>query len=83
MTTDEAVTKLVAVCRRQHKALETERSYAGWLRRYCRFVVERRPAGDSAKRLEAFLTPLAHQDVSATTQKQAINALVLFYNDLI
>ncbi len=79
MKTEEAVQKLIGVCRRQHKALETERSYSGWLRRYCRFVIDQRPAGGSVQRVEAFLTQLARQDVSASTQNQAFNALVFFY----
>lgn len=83
MKTGEAVEKLIEVCRRQHKALETERSYAAWLRRFCRFVIERKPEGDSAQMVEAFLTQLAKQDVSASTQNQAFNALVFFYKDVI
>lgn len=83
MTTDQAVEKLIGVARRQHKALETERSYAGWLRRYCRFVIERRPPGGSIQRVEAFLTQLAKQNVSASTQNQAFNALVFFYKDVL
>lgn len=83
MKTGEAVEKLIGVCRRQHKALETERSYAGWLRRYCRFVLEIQPPGGSVQRVEAFLTQLAKQDVSASTQNQAFNALVFFYKDVL
>jgi integron integrase len=83
MKTEEAVQNLIGVCRRQHKALETERSYAGWLRRYCRFIIERRPLGGSIQRVEAFLTQLAKQDVSASTQNQAFNALVFFYKDVL
>lgn len=83
MKIEEAVQKLIDVARRQHKALETERSYAGWLRRYCRFVIERRPPGGSVQRVEAFLTQLAKQDVSAATQNQAFNAVVFFYKDVL
>lgn len=83
MKADEAVAKLEAVCRRQHKSLQTERSYAGWLRRYGRFVIERRPAGGSIQRVEAFLSQLARQGVSASTQNQAFNALVFFYKDVL
>lgn len=83
MNTEQAVQRLIGVARRQHKALETERSYAGWLRRYCRFVLERSPAGGSVQRVEAFLTQLARQNVSASTQNQAFNALVFFYKDVI
>ena len=83
MKTEEAVQKLIGVARRQHKALETERSYANWLRRYCRFIIERKPSGGSVQRVEAFLTQLARQDVSASTQNQAFNALLFLYEKVL
>ena len=83
MTPSAAISKLIEVCRRQHKSLQTERSYAGWLRRYVRFITVRRPEGTSAQKVEAFLTQLAKQDVAASTQNQAFNALVFFYKDVV
>ena len=63
------------VIRRQHKALSTEESYIGWLRRYMK-ALRKMPEGlSSEKKLELFLTDLArHRDVSASTQNQAFNA---------
>jgi integron integrase len=68
------------VIRRQHKALSTEDCYVFWLRRYVHAL--RNIPGDlpSEKKLERFLTDLAvREDVAATTQNQAFNAVVFFY----
>lgn len=74
MKPNVAIERLVEVCRRQHKSLSTERTYALWLKDYIRFI-QRLPAGlASEKKLELFLTMLARQrDVSASTQNQAFN----------
>lgn len=67
--------------RRKHFALSTERSYADWLIRFMRYV-SKLPAGlSSEKKLEAFLTALAREEVSASTQNQAFNALLFFYRE--
>ena len=67
------------VIRRQHKALSTEESYIGWLRRYMK-ALRKMPEGlSSEKKLELFLTDLArYRDVSASTQNQAFNAIRFF-----
>jgi integron integrase len=71
------------VIRRQHKSLATEICYLGWLRRYFRFVFTQPPEKPSEKKFEAFLTMLARdQDVSASTQNQAFNAILFFYRDV-
>ena len=79
MTTEQAVQKLTDVIRRKHLALNTEHSYRAWLKRYCDFVPQL-PAGlSSEQKLERFLTALAKDDVSASTQNQAFNAIIFFY----
>lgn len=56
-----------------------------WVVRYSRFVSERCQAGNLAveTKLEMFLTQLARQEVSASTQNQAFNALIFFYREVI
>lgn len=67
--------------RRKHFALATEQAYAGWLSRFMRFL-RRLPVGlTSERKLEMFLTSLARDGVSASTQNQAFNALLFFYRD--
>jgi hypothetical protein len=72
------------VIRRQHKPLSTEDSYAFWLRRYMT-ALRKMPEGSSSEsKLERFLTKLALQrDVSASTQNQALNAILFFYREVL
>jgi site-specific recombinase XerD len=80
MNTSQAISGLRAVMRRQHKALSTEQSYIGWLRRYMTTLREMPEGLSSEKKLERFLTDLARRrSVSASTQNQALNAILFFY----
>lgn len=71
--------KLRQVIRLKHFALSTEESYTHWLSRFMRYVVKLPRGLSSEKKLEAFLTALARDEVSASTQNQAFNALLFFY----
>jgi len=82
MSTEEAVDRMSSVLRRKHLALATEQSYCGWLRRYCRFLHDVKPEGTTEQKMAAFLTQLAKQQVSASTQNQAFNAILFFYREV-
>ena len=72
------------VIRRQHKALSTEECYIFWLRRYMTALREMPEGLCSEEKLEQFLTGLARdRDVSASTQNQALNAILFFYRDVL
>jgi integron integrase len=84
MTNSQAIERLRQVLRRQHKALSTEDCYIFWVRRY--IVALRSVPKDlsSEKKLEHFLTRLAlRENVAASTQNQAFNAVVFFYKDVL
>lgn len=81
MNIKAAEEKLRGVIRRRHLAHSTEESYVQWLRRFARFVRERSPEGAPALKMERFLTQLARQNVSASSQNQAFNALLFFYRE--
>jgi len=84
MTRTQAFLKSRDTIRRKHLAISTERSYQGWLSRFIRYLADGHAKGlPSETKLEAFLTQLAHQDVSAATQNQAFNALVFFYKEVL
>ena len=83
MKTQEAINTLRDIVRRKHLSIETERSYAGWVARFARFIKERFPSGKPEQKMEAFLTQLARQDVSASTQNQAFCALLFFYREVL
>ena len=74
--------KLSDVIRRKHFALATERSYSAWLKRYCDYI-QRLPVHlSSEQKLERFLTALAKDNVAASTQNQAFNAIIFFYKEV-
>lgn len=74
-----------------HYAYRTEQSYRRWVERYLRFLREQnpdkkwvRPEDAGAKGIEVFLTHLATvRRVSASTQNQALNALVFLYKQVL
>ena len=69
--------------RSQRYALRTERVYLDWLRRFARFCIEHGKAPDSCQ-VRAFLEHLVlDRKVSASTQRQALNALAWFFEHLL
>ncbi|HEY5913036.1 MAG TPA: site-specific integrase [Verrucomicrobiae bacterium] len=84
MKTEEAIQRAREVIRRQHKALATEDTYLFCLRRYIKALRAMSPELPSEKKLERFLTDLARsREVSASTQNQALNAVLFFYRDVL
>lgn len=72
------------VARVRHLSYSTEQCYAYWIERFIRFHGIRHPNTMAAPEVEAFLTNLAVDGhVAASTQNQALNALVFFYRDVL
>jgi integron integrase len=72
------------VLRVRHYALRTEECYAQWITRFIRFHHQRHPREMGAAEVEQFLTHLAVDGhVSASTQNQALNALVFLYQQVL
>jgi integron integrase len=67
--------------RRKHYAVSTEDTYASWLVRFIKYLDKLPHGWISDQKLKAFLTALARDEVSASTQNQAFNALLFFYRD--
>ena len=68
----------------KHYSHRTEENYVGWVRRYIRFHNDKHPQNMAEKEVEAFLTHLAVvEKVSASTQNQALCALVFTYRHLL
>lgn len=83
MTTQQAIQQTRDLMRLRHLSRATEESYCGWIARFARFVSERCPVGNAEMKMEAFLTQLAKQEVSASTQNQAFCALLFFYREVL
>lgn len=68
----------------KHYSLATERTYTQWVKRFIYFHQKRHPAEMGASEVEAFLSALATElDVSASTQNQAMHALLFLYKEVL
>lgn len=71
------------VLRFKHMAYKTEKSYIGWIRRYAYWCRDN-ARGSHEDKVRAFLTYLARErTVSASTQNQALNAIVFLYRHVL
>lgn len=73
------------VLRYYHYAYRTEQAYCQWIRRYIHyFGAQIHPNQLGARDVERFLSHLATAgNVSASTQRQALNALIFLYRDVL
>lgn len=72
----DPLARMIAVMRARHLSARTEEAYSSWARRF----LARAPLTPSEPDVAAFLTWLAvHERVSASTQNQAFNALLFFF----
>ena len=70
--------------RLKHYAYRTEETYVQWIRRYILFHNKRHPKEMGKAEIEAFLTYLAVEgQVSASTQNQALSALLFLYREVL
>jgi len=73
-----------SVLRMRHYSYRTEKTYLQWIRQYIFFHNVRNPAEMGAAELEAFLSHLAvERSVSASTQNQALAALLFLYREVL
>ena len=76
--------QLRAVLRARHYSRRTEEAYSHWVRRFILFHHLRHPAEMNEPEINAFLTHLAVKEkVSASTQNQALCALLFLYRKVI
>ena len=72
------------VMRLKHYSLRTERTYCDWIKRFIRFHEMRHPAEMAELEVGEFLTDLARAgNVSASTQNQALSALLFLYKQVL
>jgi len=72
--------RLVVEIRRRHYSIRTEQAYEAWVCRFILFCDHRDPSAMGTERIRNFLEDLAVRgQVSASTQSQALNALVFLY----
>lgn len=70
--------------RLRNYSYRTEQSYVAWVKRYILFHDKKHPSEMGKQEVEAFLTHLAvKRDVAASTQNQALSALLFLYNEVL
>jgi len=76
--------RLIVEIRRRNYSIRTEQAYESWVCRFILFCDGRDPVEAGAQRIPAFLEDLAVRgNVSASTQSQALNALVFLYKQVL
>lgn len=77
--------EIVRSCLRERRySRRTERAYVGWIRRYVLFHGRRHPRDLGSTHVREFLSALAVEDrVAASTQNQALAALLFLYEHVI
>jgi integron integrase len=72
------------VLRLKHMSYRTEEAYLSWVKRFILFHDKRHPQDMGAQEIRAFLTHLAvHEQVAASTQNSALNALLFLYRHVL
>lgn len=75
---------VAAAVRARNYSHRTREAYLGWIRRYIVFHKRRHPAALGENHVREFLNDLAvRRDVSASTQNQALSALLFLYKDVL
>ena len=76
--------RLREALRARHYSRRTEQTYCHWVKRFIFFHKVRHPAEMAEPEINAFLTHLAVEEkVSASTQNQALSALLFLYRHVI
>jgi hypothetical protein len=69
--------------RTRHYSLRTEKAYIQWIKRFIFFHGKRHPLEMGEGEIGQFLSSLASEKhVSASTQNQALNALLFLYREV-
>lgn len=72
------------VCRRRHFSRRTEEAYRFWIRKYIYFHGIKHPRDLGVEGIAPYINFLAvEKHVAATTQSQALNALIFLYRDVL
>ena len=76
--------RIRGIMRTRRYSLQTEKTYIYWIKKYIFFHDVRHPSEMGANEIAAFLTHLAvEENVAATTQNQAMFALLFLYKEVL
>lgn len=76
--------QVATICRRRHFSRRTEEAYRFWIKKYIYFHGIKHPRNVGIEGIAPFINFLAvEKHVAATTQSQALNALIFLYRDVL
>jgi integron integrase len=76
--------KVSLVIRKKHYSYRTEQAYKDWIKRFILFNDKRHPKKMGEKEISRFISHLAvNRKVAASTQNQALNAIVFLYKHVL
>jgi integrase len=79
----ELLDRVRLAIRARHYSPRTEKAYIHWIKRFTLFYTQRQPAEMNEAEIGRFLSSLATDcRVSASTQNQALNALLFLYREV-
>ena len=81
--TPKLLPSLRSELRVRHYSTRTEQAYVSWVRRFIHHHGTRHPGELPASAISGFLSDLARRGVSASTQNQAMSALIFLYRDVL
>jgi len=68
----------------KHYSIRTEKAYSDWIKRFILFHGKKHPSELGAEAVSQFLTYLAaERDVAASTQNQALSAILFLYKEVL
>lgn len=83
MNYKQAIEQTRNVCRFRHLSIRTEDAYTHWVGRFAKFCATNQWP-EREDKIRAFLSHLSiDRNVSKSTQRQALNAIVFFYRDVL
>ena len=84
MAAPKLLDRMRARLRTRHYSIRTEDTYVQWAKRYILFHGKQHPSAMGAPEINEFLTHLAvERNVSASTQSQALAAILFLYRDVL
>src|SRR5712691_8963295 len=76
--------RMRAVLRTRHYSIRTEDAYVQWVKRFILFHGKKHPSEMGSEEINEYLTHLAvERHVSASTQSQALAAILFLYRDVL
>lgn len=78
------IDQVVDVIRKKHYSIRTEEAYVQWIKRFIYFHGKRHPKDMRETEISQYISYLAsNRNVAASTQNQALNAIVFLYKQVL